>query len=105
MFEEQESAAAANRPALQDMLSFGRSGDEIVLHSIDRRARNSLDLQSIILELNNKGLTKQFLTVSLSLSAKEGCAFLTLRLQMLGAFAQFKRSMIRKRKPEGMSQS
>ena len=105
VFEEQDSAAAANCPALQDMLSFERSGGEIVLHSIDRRARNSMDLQSIILELNDKGLTIRSLTESLSFTAEEGCAFHTLRLQMLSAFAQFKRSMIHKRKAKSMSQS
>ena len=44
VFEEKESAGSANRPALQDMLSFVRSGDEVVVHSIDRLARNLMDL-------------------------------------------------------------
>ena len=51
MFEEKESAGSANRPALQDMLSFVRSGDEIVVHSIDRIAHNLIDLQNIVQKL------------------------------------------------------
>ena len=61
LFEEKESAGSANRPALQEMLSFVRSGDEVVVHSIDRLARNLIDLQSIIQELNDKGVTIWFL--------------------------------------------
>ena len=105
VFEEKESAGSAKRPALQEMLSFVREGDEVVVHSIDRLARNLMDLQSIIQELNDKGVTIQFLSESLSFSADGGCAFQTLQLQMLGAFAQFERTMIRKRQAEGIAKA
>lgn len=105
VFEEKESAGSTNRPALQDMLSFVRDGDTVVVHSIDRLARNLMDLQSIIQELNNKGVTIRFLSESLSFSADGGCAFQTLQLQMLGAFAQFERTMIRKRQAEGIAKA
>ena len=105
VFEEKESAGSSNRPALQDMLSFVREGDTVVVHSIDRLARNLMDLQSIIQELNDKGVTIRFLSESLSFSADGGCAFQTLQLQMLGAFAQFERTMIRKRQAEGIAKA
>ena len=105
VFEEKESAGSTNRPALQDMLSFVRAGDEVVVHSIDRLARNLMDLQSIIQELNDKGVTIRFVSESLSFSADGGCAFQTLQLQMLGAFAQFERTMIRKRQAEGIAKA
>ena len=105
VFEEKESAGSAKRPALQEMLSFVREGDEVVVHSIDRLARNLMDLQSIIQELNEKGVTIQFLSESLSFSADGGCAFQTLQLQMLGLFRQFERTMIRKRQAEGIDKA
>ncbi len=105
VFEEKESAGSANRPALQDMLSFVRSGDTVVVYSIDRLARNLMDLQSIIKELNDKAVTIRFLSESLSFSADGGCAFQTLQLQMLGAFAQFERTIIRKRQAEGIAKA
>ena len=64
-----------------------------------------MDLQSIIQELNDKGVTIQFLSESLSFSADGGCAFQTLQLQMLGAFSQFERTMIRKRQAEGIAKA
>ena len=60
-FEEKESAGSAKRPALQEMLSVVRNGDTVVVHSIDRLLRNLMDLQSISQELNEKGVTIQFL--------------------------------------------
>ena len=105
MFKEKKSAGSANRPALQDMLSFVSSGDEVVVHSIDRLARNLIDLQNVIQELNDKGVTIKFLSESLSFSADGGCAFQTLQLQMLGAFSQFERTMIRKRQAEGIAKA
>ena len=105
VFEEKESAGSAKHPALQEMLSFVRSGDIVIVHSIDRLARNLMDLQIIIQELNDKGVTIQFLSEGLSFSADGGYAFQTLQLQMLGAFAQFERTMIRKRQAEGIAKA
>ena len=105
IFEEKLSGASADRPALQDMIAFVRSGDEVVVDSIDRLARNLMDLQSIIKELNDKGVTIHFISESLSFSDDGGNAFQTLQLQMLGAFAQFERTMIRKRQAEGIEKA
>ena len=105
IFEEKLSGASADRPSLQDMIAFVRSGDEVVVHSIDRLARNLMDLQSIIQELNDKGVTIHFISESLSFSDDGGNAFQTLQLQMLGAFAQFERTMIRKRQAEGIAKA
>ena len=105
VFEEKQSAGAANRPALQELLSFVRSGDEVVVHSIDRLARNLIDLQNIIQELNDKGVTIRFLSENLSFSGSGGCAFQTLQMQMIGAFAQFERTIIRKRQAEGIAKA
>ena len=75
MFDEKESAESANRPALLEMISFVRSGDTVVVHSIDRLARNLMDLQGIIQELNNKGVTIRFLSENLSLVDQGGVLF------------------------------
>ena len=105
VFEEKQSAGSANRPALQELLSFVRSGDEVVVYSIDRLGRNLIDLQNIIQHLNDKGVTIRFLSENLSFSGSGGCAFQTLQLQMLGAFAQFERTIIRKRQAEGIAKA
>ena len=105
VFEEKLSGGTTDRPALQDMIAFVRSGDEVVVHSIDRLARNLMDLQGIIKELNDKGASVHFITEQLTFSSDGGSAFQTLQLQMLGAFAQFERTMIRKRQAEGIAKA
>ena len=105
VFEEKLSGGTTDRPALQDMIAFVRSGDEVVVHSIDRLARNLMDLQNIIQQLNDKGVSVHFVTESLTFSSDGGSAFQTLQLQLLGSFAEFERTMIRKRQAEGIAKA
>ena len=103
VFEEKLSGGSTDRPVLQEMIAFVRSDDVVVIHSIDRLALNLMDLQSIIKELNDKGASVHFITEQLTFSSDGGSSFQTLQLQMLGAFAQFERTMIRKRQAEGIA--
>ena len=75
VFEEKLSGGSANRPALQEMIAFVRTDDEVVVHSIDRLARNLMDLQNIIKELNDKGASVHFITEQLAFSSDGGSAF------------------------------
>ena len=99
MFEDKASGGNAERPASQEMLAYIREGDEVVVFSIDRLAR---DLEDIIKGVNSKGASVTFLTERLTFSGADD-AMSTLMLQMMGAFAQFERSMIRKRQAEGIA--
>ena len=102
IFEDKASGKNADRPALKEMLAYVREGDEIVVFSIDRLARNLRDLEDIIKEVNSKGASVTFLTEKLTFSGSDD-AMSTLMLQMMGAFSQFERSMIRKRQAEGIA--
>ena len=105
VFEEQESGGTSERKALQEMIAFARSGDEVIVYSIDRLARNLRDLQQIIEELNEKGVTVTFLSERLSFNANSSDAFAKLQLQMLGAFSEYERNIIRKRQAEGIEKA
>jgi DNA invertase Pin-like site-specific DNA recombinase len=102
IFEDKASGKSTDRPALQEMLAYIREGDEVVVYSIDRLARNLRDLEDIIKEVNGKGASVTFLTEKLTFSGSDD-AMSTLMLQMMGAFSQFERSMIRKRQAEGIA--
>jgi len=101
-FEDKASAKDVNRPQLQAMIEFVREGDTIVVHSIDRLARNLADLEKLLEQLNSKGCSVEFRKESLTFSGGAD-AMQTLMLQMMGAFAQFERSMIRERQREGIA--
>lgn len=106
VFEEKASAGkGAERPALEALLDFAREGDEVVVWSIDRLARDLADLQRLLERLNAKGVSVEFLSERLSFSASSEDPFAQLQLQLLGAFAQFERAIIRKRQAEGIAQA
>ena len=106
VFEEKLSgASASDRPALQEMIEWVREGDEVIVHSIDRLARNLADLQNIIKTLNDKGVTVRFVTEGLSFSHDVKDAMSRLQLQMMGAFAEFERSLIKSRQLEGIAKA
>ena len=104
VFEEKLSGkSATDRPALQELIGYARDGDTVVVHSIDRLARDLRDLQDIIQTLNDKGVAISFLSERLTFSADADDAFARLQLQMMGAFAEFERNIIRKRQAEGIA--
>ena len=106
LFEEQLSGKdTKGRPSLIAMIDYARDGDTVRIHSIDRLARDLRDLQDIISQLNDKGVTVQFLSESLTFSADADDAFAKLQLQMMGAFAEFERNIIRKRQAEGIAKA
>lgn len=101
LFEEKVSGGSKDRAALTDMLDWVREGDEVVVHSIDRLARNLRDLQDVIQTLTDKGVTVTFLTERLTFSGGED-PFTRLQLQMMGAFAEFEKNLIKRRQLEGI---
>ena len=102
IFEDKASGKNTDRPALKEMLAYIREGDEIVVFSIDRLARNLPNLEDIIKGVNSKGASVTFLTERLTFSGSDD-AMSTLMLQMMGSFAQFERLMIHKRQAEGIA--
>ena len=104
VFEEKVSGKDTNRAALNEMIEFVRDGDAVVVYSIDRLARDLRDLQSIITKLNDKGVSVEFLSERLVFSGNDD-AFAKLQLQMMGAFAEFERNIIKKRQAEGIAKA
>lgn len=104
-FEEKASAKDAKRPVLQDCIGYLRAGDCLHVHSIDRLARNLMDLQKIVQSLNEKGVSITFHKENLTFSGSNDNPMNTLMLQMMGAFAEFERSLIKERQREGIAKA
>ncbi|SFP31622.1 recombinase family protein [Tranquillimonas alkanivorans] len=105
VFEEKVSGAKRDRPALVQMMEWAREGDEVVVHSLDRLGRDLRDLQGIVQELNDKGVCVEFLQERLRFSPGADDPLSRLQLQMMGAFAEFERNIIRKRQAEGIARA
>lgn len=104
LFIDQVSGKDVDRAELQKMLSFVREGDELYVHSLDRLARNLADLLTLVQELTGRGVSVHFLGEKLDFDAgKDASPTSKLMLSMIGAFAEFERSMIRRRQAEGIA--
>ena len=105
LFEEQ-AGGGRDRPVLEEMIGFVRDGDMVAVHSIDRLARNLRDLQDIVGRLNARGASVAFLSEGLLFRCDDADdPFARLQLQMIGAFAEFERNIIRQRQAEGIAKA
>ena len=105
LFEEKVSGASADRTALNEMLSFVREGDEVIVYSIDRLARDLRDLETIINKVIDNGASITFITEKLTFDGNSENALDKLMLQIMGAFAEFERKIIRSRQAEGIARA
>lgn len=68
-------------------MKFAREGDAVVVHSIDRLARNLDDLRRVVQELNGRGVRIEFVKEQLTFSGEDS-PIATLLLSVMGAFAE-----------------
>jgi DNA invertase Pin-like site-specific DNA recombinase len=102
VFTDRASGKDANRLQLQAALDYVREGDEFVVPSMDRLARNLDDLQRMVISLNRKGVHVRFVKENLAFTGEDS-PMSNLLLSLLGAVAEFERSMIRERQREGIA--
>lgn len=101
MFTDKASGGSTDRPALQDLLEWVREGDLVIVHSMDRLARNLQDLREVVNAITTKGASVKFVKEGLEFTG-ESNPMADLLLNMLGAVAEFERSLIRERQQEGI---
>lgn len=102
LFVDKASGKNAERPELTAALGYVREGDTLRVPSMDRLARNLDDLRSIVRGLTAKGVRVHFVKEGLTFTGEDN-AMSTLLLSMLGAVAEFERSLIRERQAEGIA--
>lgn len=104
VFKENISGKSKNRPVLQECLNHLREGDTLHVHSMDRLARNLKDLQGIVEELTGRGIKVKFHKENLTFT-NDTSPMSTLMLQIMGAVAEFERSLIKERQMEGIQKA
>lgn len=102
VFEDKASGKSVERPELAAMLSHVREGDTVIVHSMDRMARNLDDLRKIVRDLTGRGVRVEFVKEGLTFTGEDS-AMSTLMLSIMGAFAEFERSLIKERQLEGIA--
>ena len=100
-FTDTMTGSTKCRPQLEECLNYLRKGDTLHVHSIDRLARNLLDLQEIIEALVVKNVNVKFHSESLTFTGDDS-PMSKLTLHLMGAFAEFERTIIKSRQREGI---
>lgn len=90
-------SSVGERPALRQLLRTLRAGDEVVVYKLDRLGRSLQDLLSILDAINAAGAKFRSLTEPIDTDTPAG----KLMFSMLGAVAEFERSLIRQRSIAG----
>lgn len=99
LFTEHASGAQRDRPELAAALEFARAGDMLVVWKLDRLARSLSQLLSTSELLERKGVGLVSLTEKIDTSTPGG----RLVFQVLGALAEFERSLLRERTQAGLA--
>ena len=94
LFTDKASGKDTQRPQLEAMLGFVREGDTVVVHSMDRLARNLDDLRRLVQKLTQRGVRIEFLKEGLVFTGEDS-PMANLMLSVMGAFAEFERALIR----------
>ena len=102
IFTDNASGKDSKRPELEALMAFVREGDTVVIHSMDRLARNLDDLRRIVQSLTKAGIRVEFVKEGLIFTGDDS-PMATLLLSVMGAFAEFERSLLRERQREGIA--
>ncbi|POF61264.1 integrase [Novacetimonas maltaceti] len=104
VFSEQVSATQVARPELETAISHLREGDVLVVCKPDRLARSTADLLALIERVEARKAGLVILSMSgqvLDTTTPTG----KLMLTMLGAVAEFERSLMLERQREGIAKA
>lgn len=98
IFREKASGGRWERPELHRLLELLRKGDVLVVWKLDRLSRSLRDIISIMDHLGEDGVGFRSLTEAIDTTTAAG----RMMMQMVGAFAEFERAMLRERTKAGL---
>lgn len=98
VFHEKASGGRWDRQELHALLGQLRPGDVVVVWKLDRLSRSLKDLLSILEKIEAAGAAFQSLTESVDTGTAAG----RMMMQIVGAFAEFERAMLRERTRNGL---
>ncbi len=99
LFTETASGAKADRPVLEEVLGYVRSGDTLVVWRLDRLGRSLQHLIETVTALRERGIGFKSLTEQIDTTTPGG----KLIFHVFGALAEFERDLIRERTNAGLA--
>lgn len=95
---QETRSGALERPQLDRLLASLQPGDVLMVYKVDRLARSLSELLRVLQVVADKGATFRSLTEPIETGSPAG----RMLVQLLGAFAEFERAIIRERCAAGM---
>lgn len=105
VFSEKISGGRRDRPELNRLIDYVREGDTVVVHSLDRLARDLGNLIEIAKRLNDKGVVLKSLKEGLVFNVNSQNPMDKFLFHVMGAVAEFNRSLIREAQREGIERA
>lgn len=102
IFTDHASGKDTQRPQLDALLTYVREGDMVIVHSMDRLARNLDDLRRLVQQLTRREIGVTFMKENLTFTGEDS-PMANLLLSVMGAFAEFERALIHERQREGIA--
>lgn len=99
VFIEKFTGTKVDRPELNKTFEYLRTGDQLVITKLDRLGRSTKDLLALLERLNEQGVELKVLDQNIDTSTAEGKFFFTI----IGAVAEFERSLIVSRTRDGLA--
>lgn len=99
IIEEKISGKTRQREGLNRLLEMVRPGDELIVESISRLGRKTLDILQIIEDLGDKGILFKSVKENIDTSTPTGKAM----FQMMAVIAQLERDLTVQRVNEGLA--
>lgn len=101
IIQEKFTGTKKDRPGLDELFQMSRPGDTIVVESISRLGRNTLDILSLIEKLEKETIYFVSIKENMNTTTATGKAM----LQMMSVIAELERNLIAERIREGLKSS
>ena len=101
IIQEKISGTKKERPSIDQLMLMVRSGDQVIVESISRLGRKTLDILQLIQTLEEKGASFVSIKEYMDTTTPTGKAM----LQMMGVIAELERNLIAERIKEGLKAS
>ena len=98
IFREKASGGRWERPELHRLLGQLSKGDVVVVWKLDCLSRSLKDVLTLMEKIKQASAGFQSLTEAIDTTSSEG----RMMMQMIGAFAEFERAMLRERTKHGL---
>lgn len=103
--KEKISGAKTDRKELNSLLETIKAGDTLLVTKADRIARSLSQLEKVVTDLTNRGVAVHILNMGIFTAENMENPMTKLLFNVLGAFAEFERSMILERTQEGIKEA